>query len=114
MYGSNLGRSLGVAAFGMALALCLAAPAAAQSLPGGSGVDYYPSWMLDSDPWIAGRDQDYDPLPGSRFDSPSDDFSVWRAERRSLFGPDQEEQPAAERDRDDWIKLPDLDRDTGR
>ena len=60
--------------------------ASAQSLPGAPGLDYYPSWMHQDSPWVSGSDQDYDPLPGDRFNRSDNEFQAWRADQIRMYG----------------------------
>ena len=76
--------------------------AAAQSLPGSPGLDYFPSWMHQGNPWIAGADQDVDPLPGERFKRTDADFQAWRAEQIRVYGTDYYKRPGYEEDFLNW------------
>lgn len=96
------GVASALAAFGTAASLCLAAPAGAQQLPGSPGIDYYPSWMHQDSPWVPGSDNDYDPLPGERFQSGDQEFQAWRADQIRRYGPDYYKRPGYQDDYDRW------------
>jgi len=76
--------------------------ATAQSLPGSPGLDYFPSWMHQGNPWIAGSDQDVDPLPGDRFRRSDSDFDAWRAEQVRVHGTEYYKRPGYEDDFLNW------------
>lgn len=68
------------------------------------GIDYYPSWMLESDPFIPGQDQDYQVWEDDRFDRLDPDFLEWRNEQRRKYGPDWRSRPGYEDDLRQWLE----------
>ena len=68
------------------------------------GIDYYPGWMLDSDPYIPGRDQDYKVWEDDRFDRLDAEFLEWRDAQRRKYGPDWRSRPGYESDLREWLE----------
>ena len=78
----------------LALSWVAAAPtAAAQSLNGRPGVEYYPSWMLDADPRVPGGGQDYRIWDDKRFDRRDEDFLEFQRRQRQDLGTGYRDRP---------------------
>lgn len=67
------------------------------------GIDHYPSWMHESDPYIPGRDQDYRIWEDDRFDRLDPDFLAWRRDQRRRYGPDWRSRPGYQSDLREWL-----------
>lgn len=68
-------------------------PAAAQELNGRPGVEYYPSWMLDSDPRVSGGGQDYRIWDDKRFDRRDEEFLEFQRRQRQDLGTGYRDTP---------------------
>ena len=79
-------------------------PAAAQRAldPDRPGIDYYPAWMHEAQPFVSGRDQDYPVFRDGRFDREDPDFREWRDEQRRTHGPDWRNRPGVQEEYRVW------------
>ena len=87
------------------LLVALAAPggAVAQTLERDRpGIDYYPAWMHESQPWVSGRDQDYPVFRDRRFDREDPDFAEWRDEQIKKYGPNWRSRPGVQEEYELW------------
>ncbi len=66
------------------------------------GIDYYPSWMHEAQPWVSGRDQDYPVFRDGRFDREDLKFNEWRDEQIRRYGPNWRSRPGVQEEYEIW------------
>ena len=90
------GAPAAIAGLTIAIGTLAASTVLAQGLSGRPGVEYYPSWMMDTDPRVSGGGQDYRIWDDKRFDRRDEQFLEFQRQQRQDLGPGYTNRPEYE------------------